>query len=199
MTIATPDPVGVDDVIDLDRERAQRREARGKPMPVRFGGQQIAELPVELPLDVFEPLKALDVDIALLIRQALDIQQANGEGEQAAAATSLVIDLLVTRPSLPHDVVEAVIEMGKRLLNSEDYPDGFDKFLAQRPSREDVATFAKGVFRRYGVGLGEALPSSASSANGETTSKPTSPTTIKSTSGGSGRTRAKKASSVSGG
>lgn len=188
-----------DDVIDLDAERATRREAKGGATPVKFGGSVIAVLPVELPLEVLAPLKAIDLDIAMLVRQVMDIRQADGDQAQAEAATSLIIDLLVSRPSLPVEVIEAVTEMGRRLLNSPEYPEGFAKFAEQRPSREDVGAFAKGLFRRYGVGLGEALASSDSSASGGTTSKPTSKRTTKSTSGGSGKSRAKKASSGSDG
>lgn len=188
------------DVIDLDAARAVRLEARGKPTPVRIGGETIAELPVELPLDVFSPIKALDLDIALLLRQAMDIAKADGDTGQAQAATSLVIDLLVSRPTLPVELIDAVTEMGRRLLDSEQYPEGYAKFIAARPSREDIAEFAKGVFRRYGVGLGEALQSSDSSKNDGGTSKPTSLTTTPArTSEGSGKPRARKAASASGG
>lgn len=185
------------EVIDLDAERAVRREALGKPTAVKFGGETIAVLPVELPLDVLEPIKALDVDIAMLVRQVMDMRSAEGDEAQSAAATSLVIDLLVSRPSLPVEIIEAVQDMGRRLLNSQEYPDGYEKFVAQRPSREDVAGLAKGLFKRYGVGLGEALQSSDSSTSGGQTSKPTSKPTTKSTSGASGKRPRKTASSES--
>jgi hypothetical protein len=188
-----------ENVIDLDRARATRREAKGAPTPIRLGGETIAALPVELPLDVFEPVKLLDLDIALLIRKAVDMQQAS-DRDQAMAATSLLIDLLVARPTLPSELIDAIVESGRRLLNSEEYPEGYNKFVAARPTREDVAEFAKGVFRQYGVGLGEALQSSDSSTSGEGTSKQTSLTTTPgSTSGASGKTRTRKASSASDG
>lgn len=175
-----------DDVLDLDRERAVRREARaqagGSPdgMPVRFGGEIIATLPAELPIDVFGPLKDLDVDLALLIQQAVRISA--GDDEQATRdATGLVVDLLVAHPSLPSDLVDAVRQMGVALLG----PDGLDKFMAARPTREDFGAFAKGLFRHYGVSLGEALGSPASPETGGATSNPTSNATTDSTPEGS--------------
>lgn len=45
-------------VVDLDAKRAARREARGEPIVLVFGGEDF-ELPVELPFDVLEALPAL--------------------------------------------------------------------------------------------------------------------------------------------
>lgn len=160
-------------LFDLTAERAARTEAK-TPEVIRIG-DTVVTLPIELPLDVFAPLKNLDVDLALLMRQALNM--ASEGGDEQAAATSLVIDLLVSNPNLPRDLIDAIEEVGRRLLGEE----GIAALVAFRPAKEDLAVLAKGLFAHYGVGLGEASASSDSSADAGTTSKPTS-------SGGTGST-----------
>ena len=67
--------------------------------------------------------------------------------------------------------------------------DGLAALLANRPSGQDVAFLIKGVFRFYGVTLGEASPSSDSSTGDSGgTSSGTSSTTSDSTPATSGPT-----------
>lgn len=157
-------------VLDLDSERQSRAAANevGDGLPVRFGGETIATLPPECPVDVFQPVVALDIDLGLLFRAAFDA--VKGEADQALAATDLVVDLLTVNPNLPREAIQAIQQVGKRLLGD----DGYAAFVAQRPSPNDIAALAKGVFRFYGLSLGEAsAPSDSSEGDGQT-SKPTS-------------------------
>lgn len=176
---AAPAPAPADlDVIDLDAERALRaaqREGKRKPVPIRVGGETIAVLPVELPLDVIEPLRSLDSDITLVLRYA--VQAYQGQGQQRMDAAETVVDLLASNPNLPVNVLDAITMIARNLLGNE----GFEKFKASRPSGNDIVALAKGVLRFYGVSLGESLPPSDSSTPaGEisnTTSEPTSAST----------------------
>jgi hypothetical protein len=168
--------IAPEEILDLDaarEHRAAKREGQGKGLPVRIGGEVIATLPVELPIDVFEPLTKIDDALMLLLREAMQI----ASGPDAAKkweATSLVVDLLATTSNLPMTVIEVIKGIAVNLLGQE----GFNKFMKARPAREDIAEAIKGVFRFYGVSLGEALPSSASSESdggtSSTTSEPTS-------------------------
>jgi hypothetical protein len=162
------------DFLDLDADRQSRaaaREGRGQGLPVRVGGETIAVLPAELPLDVLSPLREIDEDLALMLRSVM--QATQGTGQTATEATNLVIDLLVANPHLPTKVLDTAVQISKNLLTDA----GYERFMAARPSREDIAFVAKGVFRFYGLSLGEASASSDSSGDGGGTSKPTSPTT----------------------
>ncbi len=161
-----PDPF----ILDLDRERAIRREAGRKPTPLRIGGTEVATLPAELPLDVFAPVKRLNLDFALLFRQALDMTKADSDAQSQRAATDLIVDLLVGNPNLPTDLLAAIHDMGVALMGEE----GLAGFLAARPSSDDVGALVKGLFRLYGLSLGEASASLASQESDGTTSTPTS-------------------------
>lgn len=183
-------------VIDLDRERKTRaaaREGRKQAMPIRIGGEDIATLPVELPVDVLAPLRDLDESITLLLRSAMQAQKA--QNPQARwEASELVVDLLAATPTLPLDVINVLQQIGANLLGE----DGLAKLLAARPSAEDYAALAKGVFRFYGVTLGEVSPSSDSSTDSGRTSRPiSSGTTPASTPGESTETPQTPSSSES--
>jgi hypothetical protein len=183
-------------MLDLDAKRAERAEARaaqqegaGTTLPVVIGGETIAHLPAEWPLELLAPLRRIDESIALLIRQALQLVQSNDPNNQMAA-TQLVVDLLASNPNLPTELLDVVADLGKNLLG----PGGYEKFLAAHPSKEDVAVLAKGIFEFYGVGLGESLPSSDSSTSDGGTLKPISSDTSTSTPEDSGETPQTEAS-----
>lgn len=167
-------------LIDLDADRAARLEALPEPPKIRLNGN-LHDLPLEVPLDVFSPLKTLDFDLPLLVKTAMDA--VTGEtGDTQREATDLVINLLVANPNLPRDLLDAIEDMGRRFLGDV----AFDDLLAFRPSKEDLGVLVKGLFVNYGVSLPEASSPSESSEGDGTTSKPTSSTTTESTSGGSG-------------
>lgn len=175
------------EVLDLDAERSARaaeREGKGKALPIRFGGENIATLPVELPVDVLAPLRNLDGDLTLILRQAM--QASRGGANEKFEATELVVDVLASNPALPVTALNTLTQVAKNLLTDE----GFDRLMAQRPSAQDFATLVKGVFRFYGLSLGEASPSSDSSTDSGTTSPGTSSTTSDSTPEASGTTPA---------
>lgn len=160
------------EVIDLDLAREQRaaqREGQSKGLPIKIGGEVIATLPVEMPINVFAPLSQIDEALMLLLHEAMKM----GSGSDAAAkweATDLVIGLLASTPRLPVQVIEVAKGIGENLLT----PTGFAKFLAAEPSKEDIGELGKRILRFYGVSLGEALPSSDSSETGGGTSSTTS-------------------------
>jgi hypothetical protein len=171
------------DTLDLDALREQRaaaREGRGRGLPIVIGGETITVLPSEFPLDVLTPLKAIDEDLALMLRSALHAVQG-GDQQAKWDATNLVIDILASNPRLPLSIIEVIVQIGHNLFDHGDYSDGFDRLIAARPSREDIAALTKGIFGFYGVSLGEALGSSASPNGGGPTSKPISSTTTTST------------------
>jgi hypothetical protein len=188
-----PTAVTVDDdedIFDLAKQRTVRREATGaKPIRLKFA-ETVHTLPDELPLDVFGPLEDINVDVALLIRLALDAR----EGREGATkdATNIVIDMLVTNPALPREVLAAIREMAIRLLGQACY----DDLIASRPSREDLGGIATFLFERYGVNLPEASEPSGSSDDDGTTPRPTSPESTDGTSEVSGPTPETPASSA---
>jgi hypothetical protein len=165
--------------LDLDQERqvrAAQREGSKKPWPIRIGGRVICVLPVELPFEVITPLRAIDDTIALVLRQAMTLA-TNKDAGAKWEASELVVDMLASSPDLPVKVVEVIQQISTNLLTQE----GVDLFMAAKPSTNDIAALAKGVFRYYGVSLGEASPSSDSSTDGGGTSPTTSSTNSTST------------------
>lgn len=187
-------------VLDLDagraeraKARAARNEARGDTLPIRLGGKVVATLPAEFAIDVLTPLTELDVDLAFVIKA---VTQAAGavERDEQVAGMNLLVNVLAANPALPSGILNAVQDIGKRLLGE----DGYAALVAWRPSREDIAALAKGILSWYGVSLGEASPSPTSSAaSGGETSKPiSSASTEVSTRAASGKSRAKKGSSA---
>lgn len=170
-------------VLDLDSERRTRaaaREGAGEPLPVRLGGEVVATLPPELPLAVLEPLQEISDDLTLLIRQAMQMARTDStNAADAWQAAELVIDVFVSSPELPAKILGIIRRCAANLLTEE----GLAALLAQRPSANDIAALAKGVFRYYGISLGEASASSDSSTDGGGTSNTTS-------SGSSGSTPA---------
>lgn len=159
-------------ILDLDARRAAAREAREAPA-LTLGGQRI-ELPIELPIDVLEPLLEVKADVSVLIRQVLDAR--DNEDGAGMAVMGAVLDMLIVNPSLPRELIDAIKEMVRRLAGD----DGYAALLAFRPTAPEIKELAGWAIRQYGVGLGEASPSSDSSEGTGTTSKPTSkPATAK--------------------
>lgn len=188
--------------IDLDAERGRRaaeREATGATAPIRIGGETIAVLPAELPLDVLTPLRRLDSEITLILRSVMTLMNQSAEARERWDATSLLVDVLAANPALPTTVLDVIEDMATRLLGEQ----GLNSLIAARLTREDVSFLAKNVFKFYGVTLGESGPASLSSTeeeeSGGETSKPTSSTTTESTSDGSGSEPETQTSSESGG
>lgn len=175
MTDTSPDFAGID--LDAERKsRAAQREATGQELPIRLGGKVIATLPAELPLSVFSPLRVFDQELAMLMRSAVDAARAQQSSDRWDA-TDMVISLLASNPALPTRVLDVIGEVAKGLFGE----DGYAALLAERLTKEDVAVLAKGVFRWYGVTLGEASAPSESSEGSGTTLTPTSSTTTAST------------------
>jgi hypothetical protein len=164
---------GTELVIDLDHERKQRaaeREGKRQALPVRIGGEVIATLPVELPVNVLAPLQQLDESLTLLLRSTMQVAKGNNDAAAKWDATELIVDLLAANPTLPVDVLNVIRQVTVNLMGQ----DGYDAFLAADPSPEDIGAFAKGVFRFYGVTLGEASESSDSSTDSGRTLSSTS-------------------------
>ncbi|MET7335897.1 hypothetical protein [Nonomuraea sp. NPDC005650] len=183
--------------MDLDAARRAREATKGGPEPLVFGGREIAVLPAEFPLDVLEPLiSGVNVNMAMLARTILDAIQGQDGQESGAAVASMAVDMIVMNPQLPAELLTAAKEMLRRLIG----PGGYDAFIAQRPSREDVAAFVTFLFSKYGWGdAGDVLGESSSPADGSPggmTSIPTSETISEgSTSTASGPILANPASS----
>lgn len=182
MTAAQPEPgrAGpVSPVLDLDAARQERaaaraaaRAGRGETLPIRFGGRTITELAAEFPLDVLEPFTDVNLDVALLVRQALDLMQAES-GDQQRSTMDMIVSVLAANPDLPREVLEAAREAGRRLLT----PQGYDAFMAARPTPWDFGALGRALLEWYGVSVGDfSSPSTPSDDGG--TSKPTSPATI---------------------
>lgn len=171
-------------VLDLDGEaelRAAQHEGKRQPLPIRWRGETIATLPVELPFDVIAPIHQIDNDLTLLLRQAMQVVRSNGRsGDERWDAAEIIIDVLAGNPQLPSRFVKVIKDMATALLGE----DGLELFLAGKPSiTGDMAALAKGILRHYGVSLGESSPSSASSESqdGGGTSNTTSSTSSEST------------------
>lgn len=199
MTTATPDlDFGL--VIDLDEERAQRAEKRSVKAdraPIRLGGEVVAYIPTELPMDVLAPLRDLDEEITLLLRSLMTMMNKSREEQERWDATSLIVDILAANPSLPTTIVDVIARMCQALFTEQ----GFTAFMAKRPTREDMTALAKRLLAFYGFTLGESRPSSPSSGeegtDGGTTSALTSPaTTPESTPEASGEPPVAPASSA---
>jgi hypothetical protein len=164
--------------MDLDVARKARAETVGGPEPLTLGGRDIAMLPAEFPLDVLEPLVlGVNVDIAMVVRSVVDAIEAEDRAAAGLGLASMLVDLVVGNPRLPVELVDAVKAMFARLIGQA----GYDAFVAERPSPEDVMELGKGLLAKYGwSSVGDVLGESTSSAdgsNGGTTSTPTSDTT----------------------
>ena len=185
---ATPDldfNIGID--LDAERDRrSQENEARARTVPIKFGGEVVAHVPTELPLDVLAPLRRLDEEVSLLLR-TVTTAMSSPEARDRWDATSLVIDILAANPKLPTTLIDVLEDMTSRLLTE----DGRKALMAHRPTMPDLVFLGRGLLGLYGLNLGESQPSSDSrteeAKDAGTTSTPTLPTTTQdSTSEASG-------------
>jgi hypothetical protein len=177
MTSTQPDLPAPADVVDLDRARAARREGHGDAIEVRNKGQAF-RLPIEMPIDAVERL----ADLAEL-------------GEKATVLTGADASRALRQVSVILDGGLAVLfcDEEKPPKDGEPHADGcqWPRFLDTKPTLNDKVALVEGVFAAYGVSLGEALASTASSATGGRRSPRTSKTTTGSTRGTSGGGRRK--------
>lgn len=150
------------DVLDLGHKRAARAEGRGTPKELRYEGKLIAELPPELPIDVFSPIREVNVDWTYLLRHALDLAGLS-ENQQPTKALSMLVDMLVVNPSLPEEVLQAIAAMAQNLFGE----DGYHELLALRPSGQDIREIVAALGEWYGVSLGESESSSTQQTDGE--------------------------------
>jgi hypothetical protein len=151
---------------EAERAKAAQREGAATTVPVIWCGREIAVLDAELPLEALSPLLLIDAEITLLLRQAMSMTG----GKVDADTTGLVIDLLTTSPDLPAKVLDVARQMAVAVLGE----DGLGAFLAGRPSAQDAAALAKGLFAHFGISLGEASGSGGSPETAGPTSKATS-------------------------
>lgn len=152
----TPTP----DVIDLD---ASRREAGAKPVLMRLAGTTY-ELPPELPLNVFSPLRGEPLaELVGLLASALD-----GERLTDTDWSTLLSKALTNNPRLPLDLVNAIRECARLLFGD----DSWDKLLTDGLSVRDIPRLVPELWRRYGVSLGEVSASLSGSGDTGRTSRP---------------------------
>lgn len=157
---------------DLRARRAERAAARaakreGKwagmtQLPLRFGDYTVMLGP-EFPLDVLSPLQEMDVDMGLVLRQAIQIATAQNAREQLDDFAFLV-NIIAGNPNLPTELILAVKKIGRELLGEK----GYDALLDERPSPWDIGELVKELMSWYGVGPGESRRSSTPSTGGET-------------------------------
>lgn len=184
------------DLGKLRKERAERRakaaerEVNAAGEPIILDGETIATLPNELPFNAVKPLRKINDEIALLLRQALSMQR----GGDTFDGIQLVLDLLATNAHLPETLIEVAHDMGEGLLGE----DGLAKLLAVPDlSVPDIAALIGGIFDHFGASLGESLRSADSSQSDGSKPGPTSNGSTASTSEASTETPALPASSES--
>jgi hypothetical protein len=156
-------PTTTFDLDDDARTRAAAREGRGDSVTFRFRGETYA-LPVELPIDVLEPVRTLDIG-ALLVAIVPD--------EKGEVSVSEILSLLIRNPTLPTDVTTAIGEAMRRLFGEDQYA----RFWAARPSVHDLRALAQKLGSAYGVSLGESTRSPDTSGAGGATLSQTSDAT----------------------
>ena len=150
----------------LDLDAARRENAHPEGIVVVLGGEEFT-LPAELPADVFDPFLAPEFNLSGLI---LTLFKSADDGKELEIADRLMI-LLLDRPSLPTEVVDAIYTALELLFGAEQWA----TFKAQRPSFKDLGRLVSGLFRMYGTSLGEAFASVSSVTTAGPTSKQTSP------------------------
>lgn len=154
---------------DARAVEAAGREARGETFVLDFGGDAPVELAAEFPITVLAPLRALDEELAYLIRQAFQLA-TNRDRDDQVAGLQMMVDLLVMSPNLPTQAVDIAHQIAVNLFGEQ----GMVDFLAAAPSLQDIAALVGAVADWYGASLGEAFGSPASSTNDGETSKPIS-------------------------
>ncbi|WP_413100918.1 hypothetical protein [Streptomyces sp. Inha503] len=147
-------------VIDLDA--AERREVQyPHGIPVLFHGEQFI-YPAELPAKTLDPLLADELDLVGLLRDVIDASEN--------PTASVVIDLIFKRPHLPRQFVEAIYEVHRILLGTEEYK----RFENLNPSLPAYIRLTLGLIKVYGVDLGKSFGLGDSSESDGETSSPTS-------------------------
>jgi hypothetical protein len=163
-------------LIDLDAARREGEYPEG--IPVRFGGKDYM-LPSELPIDVFDPFLSEDLDLIGLLKPIFAATENRADDKSIG---DLVIDTLTTRPALPKEFIGAIQDSLALLFGA----DQFAAFSADRPGVGDYLRLIRGLVKAYGVTLGEAFASPASSENGGATQSQTSTASTESTPAPSG-------------
>lgn len=172
MTTTTQPPAALrsgGNPFDLNARRAERLAARraadevaDTPLMIQIGDAVIGPLPNELPIAVLNPILNVDVDLALIVQEAMTAASSKeaAAGQQMA---ELVVSLIVQNPRLPQDVVAAACQMGINLMGQ----DGWNDFCAARPSLQDITALVTALMGRY-ASLGEFLSSTEPSTGGQT-------------------------------
>lgn len=154
--------------IDLDAARREAGSPDGIPLTLR---DEEFLLPAELPEACLDPLLDERLGLFEAIKQAVENDQGGG------SVGADVVNLLTARPDLPREVLSAIRGVFALLFG----PDEFSRFQSLRPSLPDYLRMIKALTSLYGVSLGEAWRSLASSESDGATSKPTSSSTTTST------------------
>jgi hypothetical protein len=160
-----------DPTIDLDAARREGSFPDG--IPVVFGGQTFT-LPSELPLDIIDPLLADEFDLVGLVKELSSIE--------AETYSDTLVQLLTARPNLPTSIRDTFHDVLRLLFGAEAFAD----FQSHRPGLSTYALLIRRLSTAYGVSLGEAFASLASSATGGATSSTTSNESTASTPASSG-------------
>ncbi len=172
--------------IDLNAGRREAQYPDG--IDVTLGSETFL-LPAELPADLLDPLLSDDLDLAGLIKKGyekrLAAEASGADGDESLG--SMVVDMLLDRPDLPKRLVESIKDVFRVLFDhAPEYEGQFARFVTQRPSINDYVRLAQALMPLYGVGLGEASASPASSESGGATLSATSSDSTDSTPEASG-------------
>lgn len=180
------------EALDLDAAAARRESSFPGGIPIKLGGETFT-LPAELPAEALDPLLDLDVDMASIVASAARVQATGDTDEAKDVGGQILIEALLSNPNLPVDVIRGVYASLAVLFGEEQWA----LWLTKKPSIPTYAVLLRGLWRAYGVSLGEAFASAAPSASDGETSSPTSKGSTGSTRAASTKAPAKKASSVS--
>lgn len=160
----------------IDMNAARRERSAPESLPVAFGDSTF-HLPAELPVDVFDPFLTDELGLSGLIEEGIALYKTPGDDGKEREISSVVVDVLFARPSLPLELIRAIYASFEILFGPEQYV----TFKAQRPTLLDYAFLFKALYTAYGVSLGEAFASLAPSTSDGETPKQTSASTEEST------------------
>lgn len=163
-------------MVGIDLQAATRELAYPDGIPVTLPNGQVITAPAEFPLDVLDPLLSEDLDLIGVVKLVVDREPRVGEDGETVEddIATIVVDVLMERPAILAQVKRAIGQCFAALFSEEDYA----RFVAARLGVRTLAALVKGLLSEYGVGLGEALGSPASS---ESSGEPSSPTSDGST------------------
>lgn len=151
-------------VVDLDLDAIAAELDVDGTRTLRFRGVTFT-VPSELPADVLLPLIDPELDLVGVFG-SLMVLDDDGKVDE-------VIDGLLSRSSLASDLWQAFMEALRRLFGDEQ----LQQLQDTRPSLQAYVRLVKGLWRMYGVGLGEASQPSSSSENTGGSPKETSNST----------------------